>query len=269
MPCRWTHQEEREKRAELTRLYVDANLTIGEIATRLGLSQVGVYDRLRRLEFPSLRSQKKGYNNIRHDISIPIHSADLAELVGALLGDGNITPTQVVMTIGKKDKYQEYIMVLMKSVFGVSPNVYRSKRGDVSVYIGSTQLVRWLLRMGLVFNKVRSQVGVPQWVMTSKIYMRSALRGLWDTDGSVYKLKFGCQLGFRNRSLPLLRDVRVMLLRLGFHPSSISGYSVYLTRREELIRFAHEIGFGNGKHLERFKKFVLSRDMQADKAHGL
>jgi hypothetical protein len=265
MPKRWTAQEEKQKRAELVQLYVQDNLSIREIADQLGMSQGGVYDRLQRLGLPSLRVHKTGCNNVRQDIVVPrAYSIALAELVGALLGDGNITPTQVVMTIGKKDKYKQHIAVLMEKALGVRPSVCWSSRGDLSVYVGSTRLVRWFLDMGLVFNKVANQVGVPKWIMTSSSYMRAALRGLWDTDGSVYKLKFGCQMGFRNRSRPLLHDVREMLLKLGFHPSSVSGYSVYLTRRDELIRFAREVGFGNGKHLERFREFVLSRDMQVD-----
>jgi hypothetical protein len=264
MPSRWTTQQKEAGYKELVDLYVKRNLTIREVAERTGLSQAGVYDRLQRLGIPSLRTSKPKCNNIRQDIVIPTYSVALAELVGALLGDGNLTPTQVVMTIGKKDKYREYVIFLMKEVLGVVPKVYLSKKGDSAVYVGSVQLVRWFLKMGLAFNKVHSQVCVPKWIMNSPEYMRAALRGLIDTDGSVYRLKFGCQIGFKNRSLPLLRDVRMMFLKLGFHPSIVSGFSVYLTRRDELVRFASEIGFGNQKHLERLNKFVLCRDMQVD-----
>ena len=37
--------------------------------------------------------------------------------------------------------------------------------------------------------------------------------------------------------------------------SSISGWQLYLTRREDVARFFKEIKPANSKHLERYKKF--------------
>lgn len=256
MARRWTPDEERIKRKELIKFYVRDNKTIGEIADVLNIGATAVYDRLIRLGIHPLRSQKLRYNNRRNDIVIPdTHSPRLAEFIGILLGDGSLTPTQVTVTLGKKDKYADYVCDLIHSLFGIAPKIIFDKNDNLTVYFGSTVAVRWLLGMRLVFNKVKEQVNIPRWILSNKDFMRAALRGLFDTDGSVYRLRWGMQISFCNRSRPLIESVRTMLLKLRFHPSRISGYNLYLTRKEDTDRFFKEIGFKNRKHIYRFLEF--------------
>lgn len=256
MPVHWTSIQENKKRAELIVLYVRKNKSLGEIAKALSVSPATVYDRLIRFNIPTARENKLGYNNQRKDILIPKrHSAELAEFIGIMLGDGNLTPTQVAVTLGIKDIYVDHVSKLVRRLFGVKPNIIRNKYGHQTVYFGSVKVVRWLKQMGLVHNKVKMQVDVPRWIFGKKAYMRSTLRGLIDTDGSIYKLRWGIQISFCNRSIPLLNSFRKMFIKLDFHPSEISGYNVYLTRKQEVGRFLTEIGFANRKHLQRYKRF--------------
>lgn len=260
MLARWTIKEERLKKQELAGLYTKENKTIGEIALILNLSASTVYDRLIRLGIPIIRTRKEKYNNKRTDILIlNKYSAELAEFIGIMLGDGNLTPTQVTVTLGKKDKYIEHVSNLMQRLFGPKPKVSFSKQGDCAIYLGSTMLVRWLLSMGLVFNKVKAQVDIPRWILSRNNFISAGLRGLFDTDGSVYALRWEMQISFCNRSRPLIESVGLMLKKLGLHPSRISGYNLYLTRRTDIDKFFKEIGFGNCKHQERFRKFYNSQ----------
>jgi hypothetical protein len=256
MGKRWTKLEEDMKRAELTDFYLQQNKTIGEIAKILNLGQTTVYDRLVRLGIVIDRSKKQGYNNLRRDINIPIcYSDNLAEFIGILLGDGHLTPTQVTVTLGNKDEYIDYVCRLTNSIFGIKPkHIIVPKNGHV-VYFGSTVTVRWLLNMGLVFNKVKYQVDIPQWIFSKKSYMKSAIRGLIDTDGSVYKIRSGVQMSFTNCSKPLLRSFRSMMLQIGFFPSKISSNKVYLTKQADLRRYVQDIGFSNKKHENRLLLF--------------
>lgn len=261
MARKWTKLEEKTKKRELIRLYVRENKSIREIGLLLNIADVSVYDRLVRFGIGSLRTKKVHVNNQRSDILIPTrYSPELAEFVGIMLGDGNLTPTQVTVTLGKKDKYADYVAYLMDCLFGIESRILFSKNGDYVVYFGSTKIVRWFLKMGLVFNKVKSQVDVPRWIFSRRHFMRSALRGLFDTDGSVYRLRWGAQISFCNHSRPLIESVRRMLIRLDFHPSHISGFNLYLTRKSDIARFCKEIGFSNKKHIARLKEFrVLDR----------
>lgn len=258
MPRRWTQEEEREKRGELHELYVKQNLTIREIGNKIGISDTSVYDRLIRLGIETIRSHKLKYNNRRTDVSLPVdRTVELAEFIGIMLGDGHVSPTQVTVTLGKKDRYAPYVTQIMKRLFGVDPRSTFSKDGDQTVYIGSTVVVRWLLAMGLVRNKVREQVGIPLWIFETAEFMQAALRGLFDTDGSVYKLASNnLQISFTNHSEPLLDAVRLMLQKLKFCPSRISTGRIYLTRQQDCARFFEQIGFKNLKHRDRFISFV-------------
>ena len=221
MAKRWTLEEEGIKRNELLELYVKRNKTISEISSYLKIKESTVYDRLVRLNISSERYKKPRCNNQRID----------------------------------KDEYVEYVSELIYKLFNIKPRVSLRKSGDYVIYFGSTKTVRWLLDMGLMFNKVRGQVNIPNWIFTSNDFMRHALRGLIDTDGSIYKLKFGIQISFTNFSKPLLSGVRNISKKLGFHPSKISGARFYLTKREDISKFIKEIGFGNKKHLNRFLQF--------------
>ncbi len=259
MPRKWTKSEERTFKKELKELYVRQNKTIAEIGKILDLADQTVFQRLQRLGIQPHPELKPTYiARLRSDIIIPkVHTPELAEFLGIMLGDGHLSHFQIVVTLGTKElSYAEYIVQLIEKLFGVKPKIGVRKNGFKDVYLGSRCLVDWLQREGLVFNKVRSQVAVPQWIFKKNDYIRYFLRGLFDTDGSIYKLRFGIQISITNRSQPLLSASQKALDVLDYHPSDISAYRVYVTRREEIERFFQEIRPANLKHQQRFKMFM-------------
>lgn len=258
MPKRWTKKEEKQKREELVDLYINKNKPIREVADILNLSESGVYDRLIRLNIPSQRSKKPHVNNKRTDINIPNYSTDLAEFIGVMLGDGNLNPNQVKVILNINEKgYAEYVIRLIENIFNAKPKYFtRNNKKALVIYLGSVDIVNWLKDMGLSSNKVRDQVDVPTWIFKRKDYLKSFIRGFFDTDGSVYKIKFGVQISFKNRSLDLLKSIRKILLSLDYNPSKISSSSLYLTRKNDLSRFFRDISPRNTKHKQRYKKFA-------------
>lgn len=260
MPQRWSHKLELAKYKELYKLYIVKNKSIGEIAPLLSIAESTVYDRLLRLNIQPCRSKKPGFNHARKDISIPsTYSEILAEFLGIMLGDGCLNRTQVTVTLGTKElEYVKYVAKLITKLFKAKAKICRLSNKYYVVYLGSVKALRWLISQGLVHNKVKSQVGIPEWIFTKNKYSKCFLKGFFDTDGSVYKLKFGVQLAFINRSHPLLEGIRKCLLLTGYHPSKISLYRVYITRKSEVKRFFREIGPANPKHTKRFLKFAIS-----------
>ena len=186
-------------------------------------------------------------------------SVKLAEFIGIMLGDGHISPTQIMVSIGFRDeKYLEHVSSLMKELFGVNPKyIERTDKNVYVIYLGSVPLVKFFKNMGLVSNKVQQQVDVPNWILSDSKYSKAFLRGFFDTDGSIYKLRFGVQMAFSNRSIPLLKSTRKILLDSNYHPSKISSWKVYLTRKLDLCRYVKEIGFGNKKHFKKAQKFGI------------
>ncbi len=255
MARRWTTGEESNKYKELFQLYITENKSIGKIGKILNLKENSIYDRLLRLGIKPQRHQKLRFNNKRNDILIPKeYSPELSEFIGILLGDGHLTPTQVTVTLGNKEiSYVNYTAKLINKLFGIEPNIIKTRKGFHVIYFGSTVVVRWLLSMGLVFNKVKSQVDVPTWIFLKQTFMEYFLKGFFDTDGSIYKLKFGIQIALTNRSLPILNSLRKCLTLLGFYPSKISNFRIYLTRRKDIVRFFDIIRPSNNKHQERYR----------------
>ena len=173
-----------------------------------------------------------------------------------MLGDGRLSPTQIIVTLGNKEKdYVLYVKNKIQNIFFASPKISIRKQGYHDVYLGSVILSKWLKKEGLVHNKVKSQVGVPKWIFSNKKYCEAFLRGFFDTDGSVYKLKFGIQISFTNRSLPILESLQKILFKLEYKVSSISSCKIYITKKEDIVRFFKDIKPKNIKHLTRFNIF--------------
>ena len=142
--------------------------------------------------------------------------------------------------------------LLIEKIFKTKVKISLRKGGYRDVYMGSVDTTSWLLKQGLVHNKVESQVDVPLWIFSKDHFIKSFLRGFFDTDGSVYKLRHGVQISFCNRSLPILKSLQLMLKKLEYNPSSISLYNMYLTRRVDVKKFFKEIKPSNPKHVSRY-----------------
>ena len=176
-----------------------------------------------------------------------------------MLGDGKLSFYQVFVTLGTKEySYAEYVCDLMEKLFAVRPKILVRNTKHHVVYIGSRDLSDWLKNEGLVYNKVLAQVNVPLWIYSKPVYMRRFLKGFFDTDGSIYKLRFGIQLSFTNMSKPLLVSVRLILQKLGYSVSELSTICCYVTKQEDVVRFFKEIQPANPKHQARFAEFINS-----------
>ncbi len=258
MARRWTTEEEDLHREALLELYVRQNKTINEVGAILSISSKTVFDRLKRLAIPTCPELKSTYLGKRTDLTIPVkRSEDLAEFFGIMLGDGHVGTYQTFVTLGTKEyNYVCYVQALMTSLFKVPATICHRSNGFHDVYIGSVELTRWLIVQGLVSNKVAAQVGVPGWLFEKEAYMRSFLRGFFDTDGSVYKLRFGVQLSFTNKSIPLLLALQAMLRRLGYRVSELSSDCIYVTKRDDVERFFAEIQPMNAKHQNRYESLT-------------
>jgi len=259
MPAKWSEGQKQERKVELIRLYVKENKTIFEVGETLGIAYQTVFGQLKKLNIRTCPRKKPGYLlTPRKDIVIPRkRSIGLAEFFGIMHGDGNLSHYQCQVTLGTKEaSYVRYVQKIMKSLFRVNAKICIRAGGKYQIiYIGSTELTDWLQKEGLVFNKVASQVDVPRWILNNKSYMKAWLKGFFDTDGSIYKLRWGTQIEFTNHSAPLLHSARKMLLCLNYSPSKVSGSKVYITKKDQVKRFFREIKPANSKHVKRYNSF--------------
>lgn len=207
---------------------------------------------------------------VRKDLKKPLKfSADLAELFGIILGDGGITNNQIRVTLNRKtDKnYAIFVKRLMYGIFGETPSI--NKRENVlNLTLSGVNLVGALEKLGLRRgNKVLNQVAIPKWILQNNDYSRFCVRGLIDTDGSVYFHKhktnginyLNMGLTFTNHSKPLLYGVNNILLANHFTPSIVRDKKIYIYKLDEIKRYFKIIGSSNPKHIGRFNFYLNKR----------
>lgn len=205
-------------------------------------------------------------------IRIPKRDERLAEFIGIVLGDGNITcyirgkkvrVYQVNIAGDKrwdKDYHLIYIRRLCKELFDIESKEKLSKTQNARHLILSSKiLVNFLLENGLKpGDKIRNQSTMPKWIWKKKKNLRACIRGLIDTDGSIHRMSNQdpnlLRISFKNHDATLLNDTREAFIKLGFHPSKIIlGKNFCLSRQKEITKYLKEIGFSNNKHKNRFK----------------
>ena len=206
-------------------------------------------------------SNRAHLNNKKTIVSLPLPNRDLAELFGILLGDGSVQKyfLRIHLNMRADAGYEKKVSALLKRIFpSLTPSVKKRKdRGINEVQISSKDACDHIRALGFD-PKIRS---VPAWISESPEFSRAAIRGLFDTEGSIgikkYIGKAGIltykQLTFTNKNPNLLRFVREDLERNGFKPTKNSRANIYISNKEDISRYFALIGTSNPK-LEKKSK---------------
>lgn len=208
----------------------------------------------------------------RKNIHIPLKTDKLAEFVGIMLGDGGISKHQVTVSLNGIDDaaYAEFVIKLLKKLFGVSPGIYRkSHEKAIRIVLSRTDLVDFCCKIGLkIGNKIKQHIDIPKWVQHKEAFRKVCLRGLIDTDGCLvihrYRVKGKIyiykKINFSSASPPLIKSVVKILKDFGFHPRiSSSRRQVWLDSKDEVEKYMSVIGTSNDKHRFRFSGEVPKR----------
>ena len=244
------------------------------IGTNIKNIHYGYTDTINEESFKKL--EKLVAKNIIHTIIKKrkfLHERDdsLAEFIGIMLGDGHmnnkIYRQQISFNGVNETKYMEYVKNKIISLFNIYPKErWERNQKDVTgnekgmfLYFDSKNLFQTLIYHGLkAGNKVKNQVRVPDWIKKEKSLMKSCLKGLFDTDGSisVVKKRSSLLIDFTNASFPLVKDFKEMckLLDIKTSPkitqrmwknektSRISiTYKTSISRKDQIMKFLHEI----------------------------
>ena len=211
-------------------------------------------------------------------INIPNDSELLAEFYGIMLGDGNSHKTQFYKTRKNKrgtymirivgdSRYDKnylfnYVKPLIEKLFKIKVHDGKFKKQN-AIYIEahSLKLINFLESKGFKpGNKIKNKLAIPQWINKDNNYLKACLRGLIDTDGSVFRMSRKdpglIRIGFTSYNPLLLENVRSSFIKLGFYPSKIIlNKQFFISRKECISQYLKEIGFSNNKHLSRLNKF--------------
>jgi len=148
-----------------------------------------------------------------------------AYVIGLAIGDGNISnpngrATRLRITCDKK--YPALLEKITISLKNLLPNnkvniVKREKNYvDVSVYSNHLEkLLGWKAKDG---SKLIQCVSIPDWIKQNNKYKINCLRGLIETDGSIYSDRGYKMVIFTTIIPELATDVYDIIFSLGFNP---------------------------------------------------
>jgi len=210
-------------------------------------------------------------------ILLPIHSEELAEFIGIILGDGNIHSYKKGKKVGvysiriagdlKLDYnyHVNFIKPLGERLFWLKAGIRKiSKHNEIFTCFYSREMVRFLNDNGLHSgDKITNRLGIPQWVKDDENYLKACLRGIIDTDGSIFRMSQRdnnlLRIGFTNHNPKLLSDTRDAFIKLGYHPSKIiRNRTFFVSRQSDVVKYINEVGFSNRKHRSRLHTFLFS-----------
>jgi len=201
-------------------------------------------------------------------------SDDLAEIIGVILGDGHLEKSYrsghyAVKICGGEDDLEylaSFVSPLFSRVFRKQLRNFRFKKARaVMFYIHDKSVLFTLEHHGLKpGNKKDNDACIPQWIFENEGYLKACIRGVFDTDGTVFPKSANPrfpQLELTSKINGIQRTFRRGLLQLGFKPSKWSrtdSPKCGLYAKSQVVKFSGEIGFHNPKHRRRFEG-ILSK----------
>lgn len=226
-------------------------------------------DRLRELYGKPIDFQREYFINgsgFQDEVSYQLNE-DMAELVGYLLGDGSISQYSdktnsrhianyyIAITLHEEeDRIQKRVESLIKSILNTEPNI-ENIRGQkiVQLKLYGKKFVELFESIGLeAGDKVENQVSVPNWIKDKNSLEKRCLKGLIDTDGSIYRRSQDeyIVVNFKNRSKPLLKDFETMCRDINIKTSKAGEYDRQIASQEEVKKFFRKINPLKGREIQ-------------------
>jgi len=195
---------------------------------------------------------------IKIHITKPDISEKLSEFVGIMLGDGSMSrigyTTQITLNKTYEKPFLSYISKLIFDLFRINPRVVEIRNKNViALRLYSCELFDYMKELGLSSGKIEKQI--PEWVYESEALCNSCIRGLFDTEGSVFLSSRWCVMNFKSSSRHILNGFKEEMRRIGI-PIIESGISINATSLWKIKKFFYVVGSSNLKHIIKFIEYV-------------
>jgi len=199
-------------------------------------------------------------------IKIPQKSVKLAEFVGIMMGDGGMTKYATTITLNSESDldYSIFVCKLIEKLFNVSPKIYKDRDSlAMGIVVHRKNLVEFCESIGLkVGNKPEQGLNIPSWIKNNKRYSVACVRGLVDTDGSIFTHKYKVRgkeynykkLSFTSCSTPLCQSVYKILKNNGITSRLARNIDVRIDSKESMKTYFKLFNTHNPKHLKRYIK---------------
>lgn len=189
---------------------------------------------------------------------------NISELIGSIIGDGNIynkRPAYVEITGNQKTErgYFSELNKIIEKELDYTPKIF-FRQGALRLRINNKEFVRFLVNdIGVPFGHGKfKKVVLPDKIKAKSSYTKSCIRGIFDTDGSVYfdlrkvyKAPYiKIELHMENKKLVF--EIASILRSFGINATDPGKkISLCINGQEEVIKYLKIIGFRNSGHLKR------------------
>ena len=189
-------------------------------------------------------------------------SEELAELIGAFIGDGFIgrygkNPGYHVEFVGspKHDKkYYNYLSKIIIKNFNVKPR-FKIHQGALRMLITYKEFYNFFEGMGFPCGLKNKTVKIPSNLYDSEL-VKYVIRGIFDTDGflfldkrTIYNEPYA-RIGFSTKSKKLFQQVKKLFLKRNYKIYSrvdkrADIYHIEIYGNKQIRRWISEFGFSN------------------------
>ena len=188
-------------------------------------------------------------------------TSELAELIGAYIGDGSNHRDGVRFSVGKDDaEMVDIINRLSKNIFNKKPSCSLTLNKGYEVAILSTVIKQWFEFLGI--TKISSkQAVIPKIIFrATEKNICAFLRGLFSTDGCIRKTG---HITLTTGSAVLSEELQGLMFYIGIptqrtYFKSTDSFQVSICTKEGFLNFREKIGFLLKRKNERLNKIKAS-----------
>lgn len=201
-------------------------------------------------------------------------TCDMAELIGAIIGDGNIYKNRYVEISGDRkldiNYFKQKLLPIIVRELSYTPSIRTGSFG-VHLRINNKKFTIFLNNLGIQSGKGKTyNVLIPKIISKNWELSKACIRGIIDADGclsfdkrKIYKTPYPrIILHIRNRGLCL--QIYQLFLSRNFYPTLSNqmtpfgrAYTVYLNGKVQVLKYMEEIGFSNSRHLKERESLIM------------
>ncbi len=205
---------------------------------------------------------------------------ELAELVGIIIGDGNIhynlkTRKYYIEITGnpsEEKEYYHYISSLYMQLIK-KPGRIRISGGGLRLRVYSKQFVEYLIKdLKMDYNKDKAfKTKIPNPILSKKNLFLLCLRGIFDTDGSFFLANKGYRTDYPCIEISTCSKTLANQIQRGLKTEFRIKIRKQIKKRRHILslngdketeKFFIKIGSSNYKK-EKYKKYLATKDLKA------
>ena len=156
---------------------------------------------------------------------------------------------------------------MLKDELGLIAHIHIIGRGLRLKFYSKAFLEYLVYTLNLPYNKNKGpNIYIPSQILENGSFLRSCLRGIFDTDGSIFLADKGYRKDYPTLEINTtssvlayqLKEILSSKFRIGFckhqRGDTLPLFKIALNGESMVRRWFEEIGSSNQKHIERYKK---------------